>query len=232
MIRLEHITKIYPGQEALHALSDVNLHIRRGEYAAVVGPSGSGKSTLMHILGCLDAPTSGRYLLDGADVAGLDARGLCAVRREKIGFVFQGFQLLSKLTALENVAFPLLLRGADEKARLRAAKAALENVGLGDRMHHKPGELSGGQRQRVAIARALSYQPRLLLADEPTGSLDEHSRDEILALFDALHRDGHTVVLITHDPAVAAHAVTRCRVSAGRVEPEGRLAIPDREVVY
>ncbi len=201
----------------LAVLRGVNLHIRRGEYAAIVGPSGSGKSTLMHSLGCLDAPDGGMYKLDGVEVSGMTAQELCEVRRDKIGFVFQGFQLLPRLTALENVAFPLMLRGMGEDKRLKTATRALENVGLGDRLHHKPGQLSGGQQQRVALARALGYQPKLLLCDEPTGALDEQSRDEVLRLFDGLHHDGHTVVVITHDMGVAAHAARRFRVEDGRV---------------
>lgn len=220
MIRMEGITKTYPskrGQECLEVLSGVNLRIRPGEYVAFVGPSGSGKSTLMHILGCLDTPTEGQYLLDGEDVSHLDAHALCMVRREKIGFVFQGFQLLSKLTALENVAFPLMLRGISERERERRALEALKRVGLAQRAHHRPCELSGGQQQRVAMARALCYSPRLLLCDEPTGALDERSRDDMLNMFDSLHESGHTVVVITHDPCVAARATRRYRVADGTI---------------
>ncbi len=226
MIRMVNIEKGYrSGREAgVHraapVLCGVNLHIRRGEYAAIVGPSGCGKSTLMHILGCLDTPSSGQYLLDGAEVNGLTAEELCALRRKKIGFVFQGFQLLPKLTALENVAFPLMLRGTSEARRLQIATRALENVGLGERLHYKPGQLSGGQQQRVALARALSYEPKLLLCDEPTGALDPESRDEVLGLFAALHRDGHTVVVITHDAEVARHALRQLCVKEGKVEEQ------------
>lgn len=202
----------------LLVLKGVSLHIRRGEYAAIVGPSGSGKSTLMHILGCLDSPEKGEYKLDGVSVGGMNAQELCLVRRDKIGFVFQGFQLLPRLSALENVAFPLMLRGMSEEKRLKAATRALENVGMGARLHHRPGQLSGGQQQRVALARALCYEPKLLLCDEPTGALDEESRNEVLELFEGLHRDGHTVVVITHDAGVAAKAVRRFRVEDGRVE--------------
>lgn len=202
----------------LPVLCGVNLHIRRGDYAAIVGPSGSGKSTLMHILGCLDTPQKGLYRLDGVEVGGMNAQELCMVRREKIGFVFQGFQLLPRFTALENVAFPLMLRGLGEERRVKIAMKSLENVGLGDRAYHKPGQLSGGQQQRVALARALSYEPKLLLCDEPTGSLDEESREEVLNLFSSLHKDGHTVVLITHDMGVAARTMRRFRVKDGRVE--------------
>lgn len=207
-----------PGQPALlPVLCGVNLHIRRGDYAAIVGPSGSGKSTLMHILGCLDTPQKGQYRLDGVEVGGLNPQELCLVRREKIGFVFQGFQLLPRFSALENVAFPLMLRGLGEEKRFKIAMKALENVGLGDRAYHRPGQLSGGQQQRVALARALSYEPKLLLCDEPTGSLDEESKDEVLNLFSALHKDGHTVVLITHDMGVAGRAMRRFRVRDGMV---------------
>lgn len=223
MIRLENVEKTYPGrrgQDALRVLHDVNLHIRPGEYVAITGLSGSGKSTLMHLIGCLDAITAGRYLLHGVDVSQMDPQALCAVRREKIGFVFQGFQLLQKLTALENVAFPLMLRGLSEEERKRLAMDALKRVGLEDRARHKPGELSGGQQQRVAMARALCVKPCLLLLDEPTGALDLESRDEILRLLDGLHRDGHTLVMITHDPYVASRAMKRCRVEHGTVREE------------
>lgn len=220
MIRMRDICKTYPAREnqkPVEVLRDVALRIFPGEYVAFVGASGSGKSTLMHILGCLDAPTSGTYLLDGEDVSHLDAGALCSVRREKIGFVFQGYQLLSKLTAAENVAFPLMLRGMGEAERMRRATDALRRVGLAGREGHKPGELSGGQQQRVAMARALCYSPKLLLCDEPTGALDLDSRNEILDLFDGLHQSGHTVVVITHDPFVAARAGRRYRVEDGRV---------------
>ncbi len=220
MIVMEEIGKSYPGRDgAVEVLRGVNLHIRPGSYAALMGPSGSGKSTLMHILGCLDTPTSGRYLLDGQDVSGMSNAQLCRVRREKIGFVFQGYQLLPRLSALENVAFPLLLRGVSEERRMEEAKRALGRVGLGGRERHRPGELSGGQQQRVALARALCARPRLLLCDEPTGALDVDSRNDILDLLDSLHADGHTIVLITHDPFVASRAVQRYRVTQGAVKP-------------
>lgn len=220
MIVMEEIGKSYPGRDgAVEVLRGVNLHIRPGSYAALTGPSGSGKSTLMHILGCLDTPTSGRYLLDGQDVSGMSNAQLCRVRREKIGFVFQGYQLLPRLSALENVAFPLLLRGVSEERRMEEAKRALARVGLGGRERHRPGELSGGQQQRVALARALCARPRLLLCDEPTGALDVDSRNDILDLLDSLHADGHTIVLITHDPFVASRAVQRYRVTQGAVKP-------------
>lgn len=212
MIHLEDAGKSYGGQPVLRGVS---LHIRPGEYAALTGASGSGKSTLLHILGCLDVPTAGRYLLDGQDVSRLSEAELCRVRREKIGFVFQGYQLMSRLSAAENAAFPLMLRGVPENRRMAAAREALGRVGLSGRENHRPSQLSGGQQQRVALARALCARPRLLLCDEPTGALDPQSRDEILSLLDAWHREGNTVVVITHDPQVAARAATRYRIEKG-----------------
>ena len=223
MILIEGLGKSYPGKNGAvtEVLRDVNLHIRAGDYAAFVGPSGSGKSTLMHILGCLDTPTVGRYVLDGEDVSRLDARALCRVRREKIGFVFQGYQLMSKLSAEENAAFPLLLRGVNEADRLRLARRALSRVGLSGREKHRPCELSGVQQQRVAMARALCADPKILLCDEPTGALDEDSRNAVLDLLDELHHDGRTIVMITHDPFVASRAAHRMRVQGGRIISQG-----------
>ncbi len=219
MIQLSHITKTYPfGGLNVAALSDVSLHIHPQEYVSVVGPSGSGKSTLMHIIGCLDTPTSGSYLLDGQNVSGLSDNDLANIRSGKIGFVFQGFHLLPRLTALENVALPLLLQGVPPKGREERAAEALRLVGLAQRMGHKPTQLSGGQQQRVAIARALIHNPKVLLADEPTGSLDEQSTREVLTLLEGLHQKGHTIVLITHDASVAARAGRRITVSAGQVQ--------------
>ena len=217
MIRTENLQKRYPGQNGgeVGVLRGVNLHLSPGSYTAFVGPSGSGKSTLMHILGCLDTPTSGRYVLDGEDVSRLDARALCRVRREKIGFVFQGYQLMSKLTAEENVAFPLMLRGLGESDRLRMARRALAQVGLSGRERHRPCELSGGQQQRVAMARALCADPKVLLCDEPTGALDMDSRNAVLDLLDEMHARGRTIVMITHDPFVASRAAQRMRVEGG-----------------
>ena len=220
MIVMEGVQKTYPARragESLQVLCDVSLRVRPGEYIAFVGASGSGKSTLMNLLGCLDAPTAGRYLLDGVDVSKLSPNELCQVRREKLGFVFQGFQLLQKLDALENVAFPLMLRGVAERERKRRALTALESVGLGDRAEHRPCELSGGQQQRVAVARALCYCPKLLLCDEPTGALDAQSRDSLLALLDELHQSGRTIVVITHDALAAARAARRYVVANGLV---------------
>ena len=199
------------------ALSHVSLHIAPGEYTAIVGPSGSGKSTMMHLLGCLDTPTSGQVTLHGRDVSNLRPLELSRVRGEEIGFVFQGFQLLPQLTALENVAMPLLLAGAGRRERESRAKALLERVGLGERLHHRPSQLSGGQQQRVAIARALVRDPAVLLADEPTGNLDLDATREVLALLSRLHQEGRTVLLITHDPGVAACALRQIRVAHGKV---------------
>ena len=219
MIRMQHLTKTYSTRSGppLTVLRDIDLHLPAGSYAAFVGPSGSGKSTLMHILGCLDVPTSGDYWLDGEDVGQLKAPALCRIRREKIGFVFQGYQLMARLNALENVAFPLMIRGVPESLRLRQAAEALRRVGLAGRELHRPMELSGGQQQRVALARALCIRPRLLLCDEPTGALDPDSRAEVLDLLDSLHQEGHTIVMITHDPFVASRAATRYRVEGGQV---------------
>ena len=220
MIVMQNIRKAYPGREgAVEVLNGVNLRIRPGSYAALTGPSGSGKSTLMHILGCLDTPTAGQYLLDGQDVSRMSQAQLCRVRREKIGFVFQGYQLMNRWTALENAAFPLLLRGVPEKQRMEQAALALAQVGLAGREGHRPGQLSGGQQQRVALARALCAKPCLLLCDEPTGALDVDSRNEVLDLLDDLARKGHTIVLITHDPFAASRAERRYRVAGGTVKP-------------
>ena len=205
--------KVYaPGSEAeVIALREVDLRIGAGEFVAIMGPSGSGKSTLMNLLGCLDTASHGRYLCDGIDVASLDAEQLALLRRDKIGFVFQGFNLLPRMSALENVAMPMGYANVPHAERKERAHAALAAVGLGSRESHRPSELSGGQQQRVAIARALINRPPVLLADEPTGALDSKTGEEILALFKQLQADAHTVVLITHDPEVAAHA-DRCFV--------------------
>ena len=224
MIRTENLSTRYdlPGS-ALEALHGVTLHIRQGEYAAIVGPSGSGKSTLMNILGCLDAPTSGSYRLHGRDVSTLSPAELARVRGEEIGFVFQGFQLLPRLTAVENVALPLLLCGMPPARRLERASLLLRQVGLGDRLHHRPSQLSGGQQQRVAVARALARDPAVLLADEPTGNLDAAATGEVLALLEALNRQGRTVVLITHDGQVARRAGRQLCISGGRLTEHCRL---------
>ncbi|KRB06156.1 ABC transporter ATP-binding protein [Lysobacter sp. Root690] len=208
VIETRDLGKVYsPGSEAeVVALHGVELSIARGEFVAIMGPSGSGKSTLMNLIGCLDTPTSGVYLCDGIDVATLDKEERAILRRDKIGFVFQGFNLLPRMSALENVAMPMGYANIKREERLQRAHEALESVGLGARAGHRPSELSGGQQQRVAIARALINRPPILLADEPTGALDTRTGEEILALFKRLQADDHTVVLITHDPDVAAHA--------------------------
>ena len=207
VIETRALGKVYsPGSEAeVVALRDVNLRIGAGEFVAIMGPSGSGKSTLMNLLGCLDTPSSGSYLCDGIDVATLDAEQRAALRLEKIGFVFQGFNLLPRMNALENVAMPMGYANVQREERLQRARDALQAVGLGDRAGHRPSELSGGQQQRVAVARALINRPPILLADEPTGALDSRTGEEILALFKRLQQEEHTVVLITHDPDVAKH---------------------------
>ncbi|MBT8441068.1 MAG: ABC transporter ATP-binding protein, partial [Gammaproteobacteria bacterium] len=205
------------GDEVVHALRGVDVHIDRGEYAAIMGPSGSGKSTLMNIIGCLDTPDDGTYELNGRMVSNLGDRELAQVRNEEIGFVFQTFNLLNRTSAQHNVEMPLIYAGISRKERHEKAVELLEKVGLGDRMHHRPGELSGGQRQRVAIARALVTSPSILLADEPTGNLDSNTAREIMDLFEELHRGGNTIVLVTHDESVANHADRVIRLLDGRV---------------
>ncbi|MDQ1383258.1 MAG: macrolide transport system ATP-binding/permease protein [Actinomycetota bacterium] len=218
VIALVGVNKAYrSGSLSVQALDDVNLTIHEGEFVAIVGPSGSGKSTLMHIIGCLDVPTSGVYLLGGEDVSTLDEDRLAEIRNRRIGFVFQQFNLLPSLSAWRNVELPLAYSGLRRRERRERAMAALEQVGLGDRVDHRPGELSGGQQQRVAIARALVTEPALILADEPTGNLDSASTDEILGLLDDLHVSGRTMVLITHDREIAAEAQRRVRIRDGRL---------------
>jgi putative ABC transport system ATP-binding protein len=226
MIRTHGLRKVYAeGTEAeVVALHDVEMTVAHGEFVAIMGPSGSGKSTLMNLLGCLDTPTAGRYLCDGVDVATLDAEQRAVLRRDKIGFVFQGFHLLPRMDALENVAMPMAYAGIERSDRIRRAHEALAAVGLANRERHRPSELSGGQQQRVAIARALINRPPVLLADEPTGALDSRTGAEILALFDRLRADGHTVVLITHDPEVAAHADRIFAMHDGALHEEARAA--------
>jgi putative ABC transport system ATP-binding protein len=221
-IETHGLRKVYaPGSEAeVIALRGIDLRIGRGEFVAIMGPSGSGKSTLMNLIGCLDTPSSGTYRCDGIDVASLDAEERAQLRLEKIGFVFQGFNLLSRMSALENVAMPMGYANVPRHERLERAHAALEAVGLGDRAQHRPGELSGGQQQRVAIARALINRPPILLADEPTGALDSRTGEDILALFKQLRDADHTVVLITHDPNVAAHADCVHEMHDGELHPQ------------
>jgi putative ABC transport system ATP-binding protein len=217
MIEIEQVTKIYQmGETEVRALNGVSLTIHDGEWVAITGPSGSGKSTLMAILGCLDSPTSGKFRLDGIDVDQMNDDQLAAVRNKKIGFVFQQFNLLARTSALENVELPLLYSSGNH--RRERARSALEAVGLGDRLSHRPNELSGGQQQRVAIARALVSEPSILLADEPTGNLDSKTGKEIVELFSELHRTrGLTVIFVTHDPAIAANAQRVIRISDGVV---------------
>lgn len=229
MIRLTGIVKRYlMGEEELMALAGVDLHIGRNEYVALIGPSGSGKSTLMNLIGCLDTPSEGTYVLNGRDTSSMTDNELAQVRNQEIGFVFQSFHLLPRLTVLENVMQPLVYRGIPRAERAERAKAALEQVGLGNRLGHRPNQLSGGQRQRVAVARALVGKPSILLADEPTGNLDSRTSEEIMALFDEVHRSGQTVVVVTHEPDIAAHCRRTLRVSDGKIV-EDRLN-PPREV--
>lgn len=225
MIVLRGIVKRYTmGEEVVQALAGVDLDIARNEYVALTGPSGSGKSTLMNLLGCLDTPTEGTYTLNGRDVSGMNDTELAQVRNREIGFVFQSFHLLPRMTVLQNVMQPLVYRGLSQDERRARAVEALGKVGLGDRMGHRPNQLSGGQRQRVAIARALVGAPSILLADEPTGNLDTRTSAEIMALFDALHAQGQTVILVTHEPDIAAHCHRVLRVSDGRIVEDRRQA--------
>ena len=228
MIDIDAVTKVYQlGDTEVRALDGVDLHIAKGEMTAIMGPSGSGKSTLLAILGCLDVPTAGSYQLDGINVEKMTDDQLAAVRRQKIGFVFQQFNLLSRATALENVMLPLTYAGVGARDRRRRATEALERVGLGDRLHHRPKELSGGQQQRVAIARALANEPAIILADEPTGALDSKTGSEIIALFQELHsKFGQTVIYVTHDPFIARHTDRVIRVSDGRITGDDRVVNP------
>ena len=218
MIRLENITKTYEKHgQTLRALADVSLHVPKGDFLAITGPSGSGKTTLMNILGCLDRPTAGKYLLEGTTVEGLGGAAAADIRNRKIGFIFQSFNLIGSMSALENVELPLVLRGKSRKIRRQKALEALARVGLQDRAGHRPAELSGGQQQRVAIARVLAAQPPLILADEPTGNLDGVTSREILSILRQLHQEGQTIVMITHDDGIAAAAPRQMRMEQGRL---------------
>ena len=222
LIKIEEITKIYQmGDVKVHALRGVSLAIGEGEFVAIMGPSGSGKSTLMNIVGCLDQPTDGRYWLDGTDVGKLNDNSLADIRNSKIGFVFQTFNLLARTTAFQNVTLPLIYGGLGSRQRRERARAALEAVGLGDRMDHRPNELSGGQQQRVAIARALVSEPAIILADEPTGNLDTRSGEEIMRILYDLNKDrGITVVFVTHDPEIAEQTRRIIRIRDGLIESD------------
>lgn len=218
VIRLENLTRLYRmGGETIHALDSINLDIERNEYTAIMGPSGSGKSTMMNVIGCLDTPTTGEYWLNSQPVSKMSDRRLAQARNREIGFVFQTFNLLSRMTALHNVEVPLIYGGWRRKARREKAQHVLERVGLADRMNHRPSELSGGQRQRVAIARALVTDPSILLADEPTGNLDSNSGTEIMHLFDQLQAAGNTLILVTHEKHVAGHARRIISLSDGKI---------------
>ena len=233
VIELHGVTKTYgEGETVVHAVAGVDLTVQRGDYVAIMGASGSGKSTLMNIIGCLDIPSSGIYRLDGIDVRRLADRQLSKIRNRKIGFIFQSFNLIARTTALRNVELPLAYGGVGARQRRQRAQAALEMVGLGDRLGHTPAQLSGGQQQRVAVARAIATEPVLLLADEPTGALDSHSTEDVLKLFDALSAAGRTIVVITHENEVAAHAKRVLRMRDGLIESDLRqvpvAAVPPR----
>ena len=232
-IQLSGLHKVYDsGENAVHALRGIDLEIAAGEYVAIMGPSGSGKSTLMHIVGCLDVPTQGQYRLAGEPVSAMGPRRLARLRNQKIGFVFQSFNLLPRATVLRNVELPMLYAGAKRVDRRQRALQALDRIGLRERARHLPAQLSGGQKQRVAIARALVNSPEILLADEPTGNLDSRTGQDILALFDELHVAGHTVILVTHDAQVASHARRVIRIVDGLIAEDRRTAGPaPREAV-
>jgi putative ABC transport system ATP-binding protein len=233
VIDIENITKHYVmGEETVHALRGVSLQIRRNEYLAIMGPSGSGKSTLMNMLGCLDTPSSGRYFFNGKDVSAMDDDELATIRNHEIGFVFQTFNLLPRSTSLRNVELPLIYAGIDPETREEKAAKALREVGLGDRMHHKPNELSGGQRQRVAIARALVNDPSIILADEPTGNLDSKTGEEIMQLLENLYQGGNTIILVTHEPDIARHARRTVFLRDGLVESDEPARANEKSLAY
>lgn len=224
IINIEHIAKIYNvGFEQVHALRDVSLRIDKNEYVAIMGPSGSGKSTLMNMLGCLDTPSSGKYQFKEVDVSEMTDNQLATIRNKEIGFVFQTFNLLSRSDAIHNVELPLIYSGVSSSERRERAKQALSDVGLGDRMHHKPNELSGGQRQRVAVARALVTNPSIILADEPTGNLDSKTGEEIMLLFNEIYEKGNTIILVTHEEYIAEHAARIIRLKDGLIESDKQV---------
>ncbi|MDO4338885.1 MAG: ABC transporter ATP-binding protein [Eubacteriales bacterium] len=221
LIQVKDLCKVYnPGENEVRALDHINLEIKKGEFVAIIGQSGSGKSTFMNMLGCLDVPTSGEYYLNGVDVSTMKDNQLSVVRNKEIGFIFQGFNLIANLNAIENVELPLIYRGIDRKTRHRLATESLKMVGLEKRMHHKPNEMSGGQQQRVAIARAIAAKPPVILADEPTGNLDSASSREIMEILKEMHKNGKTIVLITHDDGIAAQAKRVVRIMDGRIESD------------
>ncbi|MCH5343971.1 MAG: ABC transporter ATP-binding protein [Acetatifactor sp.] len=230
LVEIRDVCKVYnPGENEVRALDHVSVDIDEGEFVAIIGQSGSGKSTLMNMLGCLDVPTSGLYRLHGQDVSGLNDDELSDIRNREIGFIFQGFNLIPNLTALENVELPLIYRGVGKRERTELSEQALKKVGLAHRMRHKPAEMSGGQQQRVAIARAIAQAPPVILADEPTGNLDSGSTREIMGILKELHSDGRTVILITHDNEIAAQARRVIRIKDGRIEADSKANIQTDE---
>lgn len=232
MIEIKALSKVYRnGSLSVEALRGIDMHIDEGEFTAIMGPSGSGKSTLMNILGCLDRATEGTYHLEGVDVSKMDDNALAGIRNQKIGFVFQTFNLLPRISALRNVELPMLYASVSPKERTRRALEALARVGLEDRVHHKPNELSGGQRQRVAIARALVNAPAVILADEPTGNLDSISGEEIMVIFQRLNHEGVTVIIVTHEPEIAAHTHRRIVFRDGRIQADERHVNPVDAVI-
>ena len=223
-ISVSHVKKIYQtGDVQTNALDDVSFTIKKGEFVAIMGPSGSGKSTLMHILGALDTPTTGTYILDGQDVSKLSKDSLAEIRNKKIGFVFQAFNLLPRTTALKNVALPMTYAGVKKEERLKKSEELLKDVGLGDRINHTSSQLSGGQMQRVAIARALSMNPAIILADEPTGNISTVQSGEIMRIFQSLQKQGHTIIIITHEPSIAAFAQRTIHIKDGKIEKESKI---------